>query len=56
MDGRKRMLGNAIVPQVAAEILRAMMHALSLHNAQAHTRAGAETVAETTDTQTKNEL
>lgn len=25
-------------------------------NAQAHTRAGAETVAETTDTQTKNEL
>lgn len=32
VDGRKRMLGNAIVPHVAAEILRAMMHALSLHN------------------------
>ena len=30
MDGRKRMLGNAIVPQVAAEILRAMMAVDSL--------------------------
>ena len=33
VDGRKRMLGNAIVPQVAAEIFRAMMHAHFLHNA-----------------------
>jgi hypothetical protein len=31
---RLRGLGNAIVPQVAAEILRCMMHVDSLHNKQ----------------------
>ena len=39
----------------ADELIRKAANAMK-QNVQAHTRAGAETIAETTDSQTKNEL